>query len=155
MFTILMSSSGSTMHPASGPRWILVEVGLNCQLTGGTVLTLFRLAGVRRLFRGGVGAQHLYKVGNLLQVAQGKLGGFRLVALVAYIHIEVVFPRTAAHRTGLDLAQVEVAQREHAQGLEENSGNVLQGECEGGLVGTRQHAPVAADQEKAREILLV
>src|SRR5208337_4247663 len=79
-----------------------------------------------------------------------------------------VLPGTPAHGPRLDLAQADVAQREHAEGLEQRSRNVLHAEGEGGLVRLRLGRIRASrrrrlspfdvssfDQEEAGEVLLV
>src|SRR3954470_12783252 len=57
--------------------------------------------------------QHLYKLGHLAQMPQGV--PCRLVIAAQEIHIEDILPGSPTHGTGLDLAQANVAQREHAK----------------------------------------
>src|SRR5258708_4401811 len=78
------------------------------------------------------------------------------------IQIEQVFPGLAAQRTGLDLHQIDVPQRQRAQGAEQSTGNILGGEHQRGFPWMPGRAADRSrfrssrlQQEKARKILAV
>src|SRR5208282_1684024 len=79
------------------------------------------------------------------------------------IHKKHVLPRTPAQGPRLDLAQTDLAQREHAERLEQRTRNVLHAEGQRSLVGSAMvRSPRFAwldlssfDQKEAREVLLV
>src|SRR5580704_323931 len=72
------------------------------------------------------------------------------------VHEKHVFPGTPAHRTRLDLAQTDVAQREYAQRFEQRSRNILHAESQRSLIGATSRAWLPAlDQKETSEVLLV
>src|SRR5271157_3642534 len=89
--------------------------------------------------------------------------GMARVFIVAaqQIHEKNVFPRTPAHGARLDLAQADVAQREHAERLEQRPGNVLQAERQRSLVRIALRLRLSPldlssfDQKETCEVLLV
>ena len=77
----------------------------------------------------------------------GELGQIRQRPLAAGVgagdldvHVERVFPRPPAQRTRFELGQVDVAQREPRQRLEQRARLAVQGEDDGRLVGVRRSA---------------
>ena len=66
-------------------------------------------------------------------MAEGVARGF--VVAAQKIDIKNVFPRPAAHGARFDLTQADIAQREHAEGLEQCAGDVLDFKSDGSLVG--------------------
>src|SRR5271165_4828723 len=73
-------------------------------------------------------------------MAECVAGGFVIAAEEVYI--EYVLPRPSAQRARLDLAQADVAQSEDAERLEEGSGEILDLEGDGGLVGAWRNQPL-------------
>src|ERR1035441_9999575 len=72
------------------------------------------------------------------------------------VHKKHVLPRTPAQRPRLDLAQTDVAQREHAERLEQRPRNILQAERQRSLIRTARRPRLSPlDQKEARKILLV
>src|SRR5208282_6076746 len=72
------------------------------------------------------------------------------------VHKKYVFPRTPAQRPRLDLAQADVAQREHAERLEQRSRNILDAEGQRRLVRASWRPRLSSlDQKEARKVLLV
>src|SRR5437899_8402032 len=59
--------------------------------------------------------QHLHKARDLFQMPKRQAHG-RLVA-AADVDKEAVFPRASAHRPGLNLAQIQIAERKNAERL--------------------------------------
>ena len=84
----------------------------------------WNLAGILVSLGFGIDAQYLYKTGNLFQVPQRQPHGF--VIAPENIHEEAVLPGTSFYRSGFNFAQVEIAQREDAQGFEQRSCFVLE-----------------------------
>src|SRR5712664_2660955 len=80
------------------------------------------------------------------------------VVAAQQIHKKNVFPGTPAHGPRLDLAQTDVAQREHAERLEQRSRNILYAERQRSLIRTvivRRLRLPTADQKEAGKVLLV
>src|SRR5271155_1640483 len=72
-----------------------------------------------------------------------------------------ILPWTPAHGPRLDLAQTDVAQREHAERLEQRSRNILDAESQRSLIGAARGSRLSAldlfsfDEKEASEVLLV
>src|ERR1700687_2669893 len=97
----------------------------------------------------------------------------RLGVAAQKVHVEDVLPRPSPHRAGLDLAQADIAQGEHAERLEERARHVLYLKNNGGLVGVARneamivrtsllllrgpasHSAHIANQEEPREVSFV
>src|SRR6266446_637389 len=74
------------------------------------------------------------------------------------IHKKNVFPGTPAHGPRLDLAQTDVAQREHAERLEQRSRNILYAERQRSLIRfviVRRPRLSRTDEKKTGKVLLV
>src|SRR5271166_329663 len=77
------------------------------------------------------------------------------------IHKKHVFPWTPAHGPRLDLTQTDVAQREHAERLEQRPRNVLHAERQRSLIRTTscsRPSPLDLspfDQKETRKVFLV
>src|SRR6266851_5312278 len=91
-----------------------------------------------KLLRSGINSQYLHKIGDLTKMVQGIACG--LIVSTQKVHVKDVLPWPAAHGPGLDLAKADIAQREHAQRLEESAGYVFYFKSDGSLVSAGQHA---------------
>ena len=102
----------------------------------------------------GIDAQDFDEFGYFGQVAKGVAR--ILVVAAQHVHEKHVLPRTAAHGTRLNFAEVDIAKSEDAEGFEKASRNILHAEGERGLVGvTRDPGFATADVKEAGEVFLV
>src|ERR1700736_5124951 len=90
-----------------------------------------------KLLRSGVDSQYLHKIGDLAKMVQGIPCG--LIVSAQKVHVKDVLPWPAAHGPRLYLAEADIAQREHAQRLEEGAGYVFYFKSDGSLVSAGQH----------------
>src|SRR6266436_7199725 len=86
--------------------------------------------------------------------------GIARVFIVAaqQVHKKHVFPRTPTHGPRLDLAQTDVAERKHAERLEQYPRSVLHAERQRSLIRmvvARRPRLSPLDQKKAGEVFLV
>src|SRR5262249_21934330 len=98
-------------------------------------------------FRLTIHAEHVHKTGDFFQVPQREAHGF--VVPAAHVNEKAVLPRPSAHWSGLNLAQVQVAQGKDTQSLEQRSRNVAQREGQRRLICPGSNSSVLTDQEKA------
>src|SRR6516162_7601825 len=66
-----------------------------------------------------------------------------------------VFPRPSSYWSRLYLAEADVAQSKHAEGLKQHSRHVLQGKGNGALIGPLGSSLRLANEQKSRVVLLV
>ncbi len=100
-----------------------------------------------------VGAERPQHRRELAQMRERARAG-DLVARDAEVDVEQVLPRPAGDRPRFELGQVDAAQREDAQRLEERPGLVRQRKHDRRLVGDDVVERGAADQEKARDVVV-
>jgi hypothetical protein len=94
---------------------------------------LYRFAHTQsKLLRSGIDSQYLHKIGDLAKMVQGIPCG--LIVSAQKVHVKDVLPWPPAHGPRLDLAEADIAQREHAQRLEEGPGYVFYFKSDGTLV---------------------
>src|SRR6476660_6325321 len=85
----------------------------------------------------GVRAERPERRGELCKVNH-RARALEILAGGGHIEIEEVLPWPARHRAGFQLGQIDVAQREYAQGLEERAGRTLEREDDARLVRRAQ-----------------
>src|SRR5271166_6039186 len=86
-------------------------------------------------------------------MSQRVAGGF--VIAPQDVDEENILPGMAAHGPRFDLAEVDIAQGEDAERLEENARQILQGKANGRFVGSPTYLPQLADLQEASVVLLV
>ena len=78
-----------------------------------------------------------------------------IVARGRQIRVEEVLPLAAGNRPRFELRQIDAAQREHAERLEERARLVGEREDERRLVGRRRRQRPVADDQEPRDVVLV
>src|SRR5882724_5939037 len=97
--------------------------------------------------------QYLGKVGDFRQMPQ-RIVGF-LGRPAKQIHVKHILPGVPLDWARLNLGQTDIAQRKHAQSLEQSTGNVFHAEGNRCFVGTRQNLSLTANEKETSEVLLV
>src|SRR5216683_1207915 len=77
----------------------------------------------------GITTQHPQHIGQLAEVAEG-VPGIRRIHAVQEIQIKKIFPRFSAKGTGFNFLQINIPQREGAQGAEQGARRVARSEYE-------------------------
>ena len=98
----------------------------------GSPRLLSRLSGATRtarlaLSKGGIAAEDFKIERHFPEVSQ-RIDAFPAVHIALKIQIEEVFPGLAVDRTGLDLSQIDIAQRKDRQRLKQSPWFVLESE---------------------------
>src|SRR4051812_9921650 len=70
------------------------------------------------------------------------------------VRVEEVLPGKSTRGPRFELGEVDVAEREHAQCLEERPGSVVEREGERGLVGRPQRLRLTRDHDEPRDVVL-
>src|SRR5262245_56736997 len=116
-----------------------------CAMSGGL---LCRIAALPARVR----AERAHRARELSQVDE-RARATEIVTAYRKVDVKEVFPRTPANRTGLDLGEVNLAQREHRERLEQRTGLVGKREDHGRLVGLHVRVGRAAHEQEARDVV--
>src|SRR2546426_11897348 len=74
-----------------------------------------------------IASQHAEEIGQLRQVPERLLGN-RVVHVTQKVQVKKILPRLAAQGARFNLGEVQIAQRERAQGPEQSSWNIARRE---------------------------
>src|SRR5262245_36107511 len=98
-----------------------------------------------RPFPPAIRSQHAAPSRELAKLREGA-GAGEVVASRFDVDVEQILPRSPSNRPALELAQVDVAQGEHTEGLEQRAWRAGERKHESRLVGVRRLS--AADHEE-------
>src|SRR5687767_4349619 len=99
-----------------------------------------------------VGTERPHPASELGEVDDGA-AALEFVATGSQVRVEHVLPWKAARRPRLELREIDVAQRENAERLEESPGSVVERECNRCFVRVAERFRVTADQDETGDVV--
>src|SRR5882672_10112928 len=95
------------------------------------------------------------KRGSELRQVDHRARTLQIFAGCRDVEIEQVLPWTSGDRPRLELRQIDVAQREHTQRLEQRARRALEREDEARLVGRAERYALTGDRQEPRDVVVV
>ena len=149
-----MARAGARLGPSvmpplchfSGMRLVFSHVGLLPAPARGAGLFALTPAWIRA---------ERSKRGRELRQVNHRARALQILARGGDIEIEQILPGPSRHGARFELGQIDVAQREHAQRLEQRAGRALQREDEARLVGWSERHALPRDRQEARDVVVV